>query len=349
MNEAVTQLMREGDDPNRMSGIPLTTEFDSWELRDNPKAYMNESDGHEHYRQTLAQIQGKTAVMKRKLERALLTASQAEYVSGQRSGKLDVRKRGVSIMNGRSNVYRKKIDGQDIDTAVSILVDGSGSMQGSRMALAQQVCIALAECFEKTNVDLEVLVFTGDFDRTTDDYNDYYDRLRELEDQVSQNGNTDMFHRTTPIMMSEVKSFDRSIRECYTQLGNIHKLSRGNTPDGDGILKTATRLLNNKRSKKIMMVLCDGGSGYCTLNGMPETQYTKAAIDFCTTKGITMVGIGIQHDGVERLYKNNAIVNDLADLDKSVIDNVARMILGERFKVDNGDLDVVSGNFKRRA
>lgn len=357
MDNAVMQLLQQGND--KTGWRPVSTALDVWVTRENhPRGSRHRSENLTHpnnlstYHKLSSEVGGKTAVMKRKFERALLTASEADYVSGQRSGRLDVRKRGVQIMQGKENIFRKKMDGQSVDTAVSIVVDASGSMCGERMELASQVCIALAECLEKTTVELEIVAFRADEpvgmvdQRIIDKYRDIVNKVMSMK---GKDARAAMFHRYSPVMMFELKSFDDSLREARVSLGCMPYLADGSTPDGDAILKAATRLMANKRKKKIMLVLTDGGSGYGHIQGNC-TEYTKMAIDHCIKNlGINMIGVGIQSDHGKHLYKNWTVVNDLGDLDKAIIDNIARMILGENFKVDNADVTGASQNYKRRA
>ena len=354
MQQAVADLLKEGND-NRKSWRPISTALDAWVTRDthssrNPLRHPNNG---KQYMKLLSEIGSRTAVMKRKLERALLTASEADYVSGQRAGRLDVRRRGVQIMQGAENIFRRKMEGKSVDTAVSIVVDASSSMDGSRMKLASQVCVALAEALEKTSVDLEIIAFQsgiGDGAEHSDAVRNAYHSAYESVKQMQRNGiaGASLFHRCEPVTIYELKAFEDNLRVCRDSLGAMPHLADGCTPDGDGMLGAAKRLLSNKKPKKIMLVLTDGGSGYSRITGNCE-DYAKMAINFCTKMGITVVGVGIQSDHGNGMYKNWTVVNELADLDKAIIDNIARLILGENFKIDNADVSGAAQNFKRRA
>lgn len=302
--------------------------------------------GNAGYSQTMSELGSKTAVMKRKLERALFTMSDTDYVSGQRQGRLDVRRKGVAIMSGRDNIFRKKIDGKEIDTAVTILVDVSGSMSGQKMKLAAQVCTALAECFEKTTVQLEVLCFS------TMQMNDAFpDHIVTAHNQIISDVRHDSslsraFHRCDSICLWEIKAFEDSLREARVSLGCMRNLAHGANADGDSILMAAKRLKKQKAGKHILLVLSDGQPAYGYVSGNPH-DFTKMCADYVTKMGIHSIGIGIMSDAVKQFYKNNAVVNDLSDLDKAVMDKIARHIIGEDFRVDNSDLTMAAANYKK--
>lgn len=359
MHEAVQQLLSEGDGGTGVR--PMSTACDLVATRKNPsrsiQARLNGSSGLANYHSLQATINGKTAVMKRKFERALMTAAEAEYVSGQRTGRLDIRKHGANIIKGRENVYKKKRDGANIDTAVTILVDASGSMQGQKMYLASQVCSALAECLEGTPVQLEILAFQTGIVR--DAFPAHIVKAhQDIMDEVDNTPSSDMnqkygrFHRTDPITLFEIKAFPDKLRECRVSLGGMPTLATNANADGDSILMAAKRLKAVKASKHIMIVLSDGSPAYNHV-GMDGDKYTKKVCDYVTAKlGINLVGVGIMDSSVSHFYKNHTVIREINDMDKAVMDNIARLILGENFKVDNADVGGIADNFnamKRRA
>lgn len=355
MNTMVQQLLKEGDGAKALR--PLTTALDLVATRTTKSKtvqnILNDENGLTQYAHVLSTIGGRTAVMKRKFERALLVAADAEYVSGQRTGRLDIRRKGAAIMKGHENVFRKKLDGKAIDTAVTILVDISGSMGGgngaglSKMNLATQVCTALATCLESTAVELEILCFNGGAvnDAHSKHVRDAYSNALEA---IRHSKSKELFHRYQPLNMWVIKAFDDSLREAKVSIGGMWNMAHGDNPDGDAVLFAAKRLKQQRASKHIMLVLSDGQPAYGAISGSTH-DYTKKCADYVATKlGIKLVGIGIMDESVKRYYKNYTVVRKLEDLDKSVIDNVARLILGDNFKVDNADVSGIAENYKRR-
>lgn len=359
MESVVSKLLTEGEEKG--GHRPITTAMDLLCTRETKseavQSRMNRSEGRLLYAKVMSKIGSRTAVMKRKFERALLTAAEADYVTGQRVGRLDIRRKGPAIMTGAENVYRRKQDGKAIDTAVTILVDISGSMNGSKMNLATLVCSALAECLENTPVALEILCFNGGAindafpEHIRDAYREAMERCSEIERGGKKSAMISRFHRYEPMNIWEIKSFTDTLRDSRGSLGCMWDMAGGNNPDGDAILYAARRLKEQKAGKHILMVLSDGSPAYGSYGCSHE--YTKKCTAYVTSKlGINLVGIGIQDDSVKEYYKNYAVVNDLADLDKAIIDNVARLILGENFKVDNADVSGIADNYratKRRA
>lgn len=338
------ELLREGDNDKASAAMrPVTTCLDLVATRDTKSRQvqnvLNDPEGHKLYAKISEGISGKLAVMKRKFERALLTAQDVDYVSGQRRGKLDVRRKGVQIMGGQEAVYRNKTEGKDIDTAVTILVDASGSMGGGKMHLATKVCTALAECLNQTPVKLEILCF--DTSRVSDAFHkNVYEAFGEIHKTAYsdfQNGGGNLFHRSDSITTWVIKSFEDSLRESRISLGNMMRFGFSANADGDSILEATKRLMKVKTKKRILLVLSDGQPAYNTWSGS-QFDHTKKCVQKATKQGIHVVGIGIQSDAVKSFYPKYTVVHDINDLDKAVMDKLAKLILGGGFKIDNADV-----------
>ena len=54
------------------------------------------------------------------------------------------------------------------------------------------------------------------------------------------------------------------------------------------------------------------------------------------------MGIGINSNAVKRFYPDYVVVQDINELSKTVMDKLAKRLLGERFVIDNADL--IKGN-----
>lgn len=295
----------------------------------NPSAKLNEtgdpSIGEQRYANRLAMSSSRLGVMRRKLERALLAKTNIEYEGGFISGKLNLRSI-TKVVSGKPNVFKRKTEGQEIDTALTLLVDLSGSMSGPKIELAQDATIALSEALANTGIALEVLGFTAHSYRFPD---------RALHEAFAAADSRSVYTRMEAIDTYVFKEFDELLKDCRRQLGNMCNLNMGNNADGDSLLVAYDRLSKRKESRKILIVLSDG---YPAFQGRMGNEHLKQVVNELSKK-IEVVGIGIQSDAVERFYPKYQVLNDIEDLPKSVLDNIARLLLGERFRVDNADVN----------
>ena len=51
-----------------------------------------------------------------------------------------------------------------------------------------------------------------------------------------------------------------------------------------------------------------------------------------------VIGIGIYSDAVEQFYPKHVVINNIADLEGTVMDKLGQALLGKRFVVDNSQL-----------
>ena len=165
LDEAIEQEAKKVNIKETESGSfnyrPYTTRYD---VEVDVQARMKEGDKSWYsncYKDILQnKLVGSANVIRRKIERALLAKLNRGWDQGREIGRLD-NKRLVSAFNGRPNVYKQQEPIPEMDTALQLVIDCSGSMSGKKIRLAQEVAIALAEAIDKTQVEYEILGFTS--------------------------------------------------------------------------------------------------------------------------------------------------------------------------------------------
>jgi cobalamin biosynthesis protein CobT len=325
---------------------PWSRRYDKWHHRSDAENKY----GHYTYGQVMARAQGdaydqlkarhltgQINVMRRKLERAIVSKQKRDWQGGYEAGRLDTRAL-VRAVRGDANVFKMREDDKDIDTAISILVDMSGSMSdgsGSRTRawVAQLVAMALAEALDRTGARYEILGFnarSGPWDRATG-------VMGSLP--VAYEG------RYEPIDMYEFKRFDETLYQARGALTCIEKFVGGNNVDGESVLYAYHRLAARSERRKVLLTLSDGepafytkshSLGYCA-------QHLRDVIDFILKRGVECVGIGIESTAVKKFYPRWAVVNRLEDLAGTTIEVLARLLVDERYVADNSKLMSVGG------
>jgi cobaltochelatase CobT len=289
---------------------------------------MSNPDGRASYQSCLRDNAGAVGVMARKLERALMDKLRRGWQRNLEDGSFDSR-RVVGAVRGEANIYRMRDDAPSLDTAVTLLIDLSGSMSGKKADVAMQSAICLAECLHRVGVSFEVLGFSDRGGFHTKEENK---RLQKLHAESVR------LTRWEPIDLFVFKEFDERLPDARMAMGNIYSCVGGNNSDGEHVLNAHARLMKRTEKRKIMIVLSDGSPACRTHDSDGLLQHLRYAVDYCERKGTKMIGIGICDDSVSRFYPKYTVINDVTDLGKATLDQVGRMILGERFKVDNADL-----------
>jgi cobaltochelatase CobT len=277
---------------------------------------------------------GAPNVIRRKLERALSAKMNRGWEGGREQGKLDT-KRLVSAFNGKTDVYKERDPVPEIDTATTILIDCSGSMSGSKIQLANEIAIALAEALERTTVSYEILGFT---DRFSGWQRFYREKVK---------GRKESFSRVEGLLHYVFKDYNESLLRAKPALGGIDCYAeRRENVDGEAVQWASRRLLKRHEKRKVMLVLSDGlpaftcsrAGGYEDYDLMGAQRHCRYAVDEAIKSGIDMIGIGIKDSSVKKFYPDHVVVRNLDDLQKTVISKLAKALLGERYEVDNSEL-----------
>jgi cobalamin biosynthesis protein CobT len=299
--------------------------------RHNNKGWSQASN-KEFYQRSKDEAGPSLQTIRRKLERVLLENKQAYWQNGSRSGRLDVRRNAVKIVNYKPNVFRKREDERVVNSALSILIDQSGSMMGEKCRLAATTTIAICEALEPTNVPVEVLGHQmGEVPLRT-----------EKERKVGRMNMAAEFGRGTvtvepgygrynQLRMNVHKSFDDSLNQARGPLGRLRNTAAGGNADGDAIRFAAKRLLEREEPRKVLFVLSDGRPSWYSGTHCNQ-QWTRDCVQWCVENGIVIVGLGIQDDSVKKFFPHYIVVDDLEQFAKSYIDNIVKLLIGNGSK-----------------
>lgn len=269
-------------------------------------------NGLKHYVELSKMVGGKISVMRRKIQRGFVAQITRRWDSGHMDGRLDPG-RLVRAFNLHPDVFRKRQRTPEIDTDVQILIDGSSSMRGERMKSAMAMGYALSKTMEGIGVGNEALLFLGG--------NWNSQEVRELE--AKEQG----FSRYYPLQVLAVKPFDMRVAKCLPFFGTGTTLSHADTPLTDALYLTYPRLEKRHADRKIIILVTDG---------QPNSQDTaRQAIRTMQKKGIEVVAVGIGDDYIGRWCDRSVVVEDVDVLASKVMDDFAKMLLGENFVASN--------------
>tara|TARA_R110000764_G_scaffold3356_2_gene14079 strand:+ start:542 stop:2329 length:1788 start_codon:yes stop_codon:yes gene_type:complete len=271
------------------------------------------------FKKVQTEMIGQINVIRRKLERKLASKVQRGWHGGQTKGRLDSR-RLVGAYTGSESVYKSRDVGDDIDVAVVIAVDHSGSMDGGRILMAQKAVIALAEALEPTHVKLSVKGFKTK--RVPRGWREAYKAMRDKRGCSS----------ISPILIFDYKSFTQPLHRCREVIGGMKKsfdyIGGVHNVDGASINIIGAELLKRPEKRKILMVMSDGMPED---SEMDEGQMRSDLIDKVKSleaRGVEVFGIGIQTDAVKRFYRWHTVVRNTDDLEKELIDRMTNVLVG---------------------
>ena len=252
-------------------------------------------DPHSHYASGIDGAMTHTGLAN-KVRKLLQVKTQTLTVNGQKKGKLATRSMHRVAMKGvgayRERVFKKKVQQYDLDTAVSVVVDFSGSMGGNKMTHAIASAVMLNESISKIGVPVEVVGFT--------------DRGASC--------------------MSIFKEFDKKITntELKDNMAKGTNMMSGNA-DGEAILWSYNRLTKQKSKRKLMIVLSDGQPACGRHNCADFTHEVIKNIE--KEKRAEIYGIGIQSDSVKHFYSHHTVIRNTSELEDAVIKVIKNHII----------------------
>ena len=250
---------------------------------------------HHEWSNTLRAVRSSVAKTQAKLTEAFMASSQRLWSGGYDSGALDPRA-FVRAYQGRDGAFRRKDTGDDINAAVTLLMDCSGSMyEHGKEKVAGAMVVALAMVLERMNVAVEVRGFTSD----------------------SKGRVADMIF----------KPFDMPVAQSRCGLSVLMQASNMENHDYVNVRTAADSLLKRNEAKRMLIVLSDG----------QPVAYGRELESFCRAlhdRGeLSLLGVGIKSNSVERYYPNNVVVWKLEELSTVVAERIARTLLGRGLKV----------------
>ena len=269
-----------------------------------------------HFDDIVRRSRSELSVMRRKIQRAFLAKRSRDWVGGYEYGRLNNRML-TSAYQGSHDVWRQRTDAPEMDTAVQILVDASGSMSGRRIKMATTTAIALCQTLDGIGCATEVLSFAGV---------GYVDLqpIFKWEDFEMPAG----FSRCHGQWLLGHKTFDQPLRLAKGSLGQMVDSTDGGTPTADAVYIARPRLMERTEDRKIMIIVTDG------LPNSPDEA--SKAIQRTQAKGVEVVGIGIGSNFIGNWCDRSVWVKDPSDLASKVMDDFAKMLLrNERFNANN--------------
>lgn len=276
--------------------------------------------------------------MRKDIERIMASDAHVIRTPGHRRGKLDPRAL-YRVPQNDPRVFTQKEEHVSKDTAVTLLVDNSGSMGGAKLRLAMMAAYALSTTLNAVKIAHEVIGFTtGGFGGRAVDQQVQRDLQEEISKGARANegwygsgrpntgrGRGVYYDRTTPLVMPIYKDFDEpvspAVKARMAFMAFAQNGLNGNI-DGESVEIAAERLLKRPERRKVILVLSDGrpaGSTRCE-------PHLSAVVKGLDKRGVECVGIGIMDDSVNRFYPRHIILRRADELPNEVMKELKRLL-----------------------
>ena len=228
--------------------------------------------------------------------------SQMQY--GVKKGKLDQSRLSRICFDApgfNQRVFKNKIENKVLDAAITVLVDMSGSMGGSKVQYALASTLLVNEVCSTLNIPIEILGFTDGYMPGMD---------------------------IAPVMFvyknfSDLKIDNERIKGCFS----TSSLYMYGNPDGENILWAHNRLVRRKEKKKLLIVMSDGSPAASKSSVGLESFTLKAIREIENSKLVDIYGLGLCSNSVEYFYKARSVVNVPEDIPSKLLELIERKIV----------------------
>jgi cobaltochelatase CobT len=264
------------------------------------------------------------ARLAKRLMRALMARQTREWRFDLDEGLLDSSRLAPFIASrGAARPFKQEFDSPFPSTAVTLLIDHSGSMRGRPMQIAAMTVEIFARVLERCGVTCEVLGFTtrewdgGEPARqwAADGYPADPGRLNALEHIV-------------------IKAADVPWRRARIALGLFlrDEMLKENI-DGEALAWAHARLLARPERRRILVVVSDG-------TPMDEATFAANGFDYLDDHLVSVVdgievrspvqlaAIGIGHD-VSRFYRNATRISKIDDLGPALSEKLIALLAAD--------------------
>ena len=268
----------------------------------------------------LRHLQSMVGRLANKLQRKLMAQQNRAWDFDLEEGILDTaRLTRVVIDPMHALSFKHERDTTFRDTAVTLVLDNSGSMRGRPIMVAACCADILARTLERCGVKVEILGFTTKAWKGG--------QAREAWLAAGKPPNPGRLNDLRHIIY---KSADAPWRRAKRSLALMMRegLLKENI-DGEALAWAHRRLLARPERRRILMMISDGApvddSTLSVNTGSYLEQHLRQVIEEIETRSpVELIAIGIGHD-VTRYYRRAVTITDPAELAGAMTDNLVEM------------------------
>lgn len=329
--EYKNEFLKEEDETELVNLPPLTRDYDRFEKIAETEEFKNTrpSIKEDRKKDFLSDISLNTAMLEKQFERYLNSQSHSMWEYGQTRGKL-YGAGLVKLRTGNEKIFRKRIVNKTKDVAVSLVVDCSGSMSGSKFDKAMHNAYVFSKALARVGIAHEVVGFTTkdlpckiEYVQAMKEAACSWDAWRRKKPHGVLYGRYESLY--LPIFKDFTDRFDDKIAE--TMASARCNISLENNDDADSLLMIAKHLREQPQSRKIMFVFSDGLPYYANFTGNHlGSEELSQALETIEKWGIEVFGIGIESYSVSGFYKDYAVVHNLDELSTTLLTELKRFL-----------------------
>ena len=261
----------------------------------------------EKLRASLKKIDKEAKKLKAKALPLLMAEKRDSFIFEQKEGIIDGAQL-YKIQKGNGNIYKQKVLGRRVNTAVTILCDVSGSMTGSKIKMLQSTLLVIGDTMLALKIPFEILSYTTSHSR--------HPEVQKIKEEYYENRRKSPYNRIEPLLLTIIKDFN----ENYSNIRNLIPMMTAdrNTPTNEAFKWGCKRLIQRNENRKLLFILEDGHPGLDNSSRFLLEKDLIENVADAEKNNLEIIGIGLLSDEVKKFYNNSIIINDVAQISLKV-------------------------------
>jgi len=275
---------------------------------EDDEIYVAEEAGSKGEYESLKETLGPINVLRTKMARMFMSQKASRWIGDRDRGRINNRAL-AKIATGNRRIFKDKYQTQEINTAVSFLVDFSGSMRKGKMASAMASVVMFLETLEPIGVKSEVLGYTTGMYCRGYDREEGYGRVEALK---------------TVIFKSFSETNNNSVK---LRISAWRRVRRAENCDPCSLAIALDRLVKRPERRKIIFVLTDGCVSSMGDNTAGRTELNRMVKEVEKSGVVEIIGVGLMTSWAKGTYTNCIDVSDPALLVPALFDGLKAHLL----------------------
>lgn len=271
-------------------------------------------------------------VLQGQIQKLFMAKALVRWEPGLKRGKINPASL-YRLPQGDDRVFRKKIESNSRDVAVTLLMDMSGSMSGQKVQYACIASLMFSQVLTTLNIPHEISAFTTYHGGWRNDPN--FPKAAEInkmmQDSSASRGNGIKYARFNPIVNYIAKNFgerlDEDTKRLIAMIPSGYSQCMMSNVDGESVDLAGRRLLARKEKKKVMIVMSDGSPAADGSAGGLDS-HLKEVVKQLTAAGVEMLGLGLLDEAVRRYYPKAEVVKAVDQIPTKILELTKQMVVG---------------------
>jgi cobalamin biosynthesis protein CobT len=276
-------------------------------------------------------------VIQNQIQKLFMAKALVRWEPGLRRGKINATSLH-KLRTGDPRVFRRKIESDDRNIAVSLLLDISGSMSGSKVQYAAIAALMFSQVLSKLNISHEISCFSTYYGSYMGSALPDADAINKMLSGIGASRGWGVgavsgitYGRYAPITNYIAKSYDgrldESTKRLICMIPDGFSNLRANNVDGESVATAGQRLLARQEKRKVMIVMSDG-SPAADGDGRALAKHLKDVVKSLSQQGVEMLGLGMLDRSVTHYYPKSVVVNEVEDIPTKILELTKQLVVG---------------------